>query len=229
MTPVSSLEFEKADHPQEQGSPSSWHGRRQAERISHPEKAMYSARTRHHDVEHRPHHDRTSYTFSDDGPGNEDIGAQMQEQKAIKILLFFALPCVLLSCMNTAWAFVALVITMLTQPIRLCAKRPTFGQQLGGLLGPTLNLHLRCIYTPLPPHANEDASYNSPVLFLVHIISPFASFCMMFAAWTLGIYWFVSAIVGDPAGQDKRDDGRESVLSLRRWWERWLMSGMSKE
>ena len=49
------------------------------------------------------------------------------------------------------------------------------------------------------------------------------SFGMMFAAWTLGIYWISSAMVGDPAGQDKRDDGMETVLTLRNSWERWLM------
>lgn len=153
----------------------------------------------------------------------------MQEEKAVKILLFLSGPCVLLSAINTVWACIAVVITLLSQPIRLCAKRPTVGQQLAGLLGPTLNLQLRCIYTPLPPYANEDGSYDSFMLFAGHILSPFLSFIMMFAAWTLAVYWITSACVGDPAGQDKRDDGKDTVLGLTKWWEKWLMRSVKHE
>ena len=158
-----------------------------------------------------------------------DEGRQMQEEKTIKILFFLSGPCVLLSTVNTVWACTAVLITLLSQPIRLCAKRPTVGQQLAGLLSPTLNFQLRCIYTPLPPYANEDGSYNSFMLFSGHILSPFLSFFMMFAAWTLAVYWVSSKCVGDPAGQDKRDDGKETILGLTKWWEKWLTRGVKNE
>lgn len=169
----------------------------------------------------------TSMTYEED-EDDEDLteGKRKQEEKAVKILFFMAGPCVLLSAINTLWALIALFITALTQPIRLCARRPTFSQQLAGLLGPTLNLQLRCIYTPLMPHANEDGSYHSGMLFVVHLLSPFLSLAIMFASWVLAIYWLCSGVVGDPAGQDKRDDGKETVLGLRNWWERWLMKGV---
>lgn len=170
----------------------------------------------------------TSLTYDADEDDDEELneGKRKQNEKAVKILVFMSGPCVLLSGVNTIWAIIALIITVLTQPIRICAKRPSFGQQLAGLLGPTLNLQLRCIYTPLSPHANEDGSYHSGMLFIGHIVSPFISMAIMFASWVLAIYWLCSGVVGDPAGQDKRDDGKETVLGLRNWWEKWLMKGV---
>ena len=67
------------------------------------------------------------------------------------------------------------------------------------------------------------------MLFIVHMLSPFLSFVVMFAAWTLAVYWLSSAVVGDPAGQDKRDDGKETVMGLRNWWERWLLRSVKEE
>ena len=190
-----------------------------------PEKAMPGSPAHSHRSGQQNASSAVAYLDEDE----PDEGQRLQVDKALKVLLFLSGPCVLLSSLNTAWACIALVITALSQPIRLCARRPTFDQQLAGLLGPTLNLQLRCIYTPLPPYANEDASYHTFMLAAVHILSPFLSFVMMFAAWTLAVYWISSKIVGDPAGQDKRDDGKETVLGLRRWWERWLMRSVKEE
>lgn len=172
--------------------------------------------------------DSISMTYCDDDE-DDDGGRQLQERKAVKILLHLAGPCVILSFLNAAWTLISLILTVFTQPVRLCARRPSFGQQLGGLLGPALNLQLKSIYTPLAPHANEDMSYYSTTLVTVHLLSPFTSFVLMFFSWVLAFYWMISAILGDPAGMDKRDDGRESVLALRRWWEYWLMRCVKDE
>lgn len=231
MTPMSSMELEKTSFAKEQEPrrPSRESKRSRGSKDSKasrdPEKAMHGSRANSHHSSNQ-HADNAVAYIEDDEP---DEGQRIQEDKAFKILLFMSGPCVLLSSMNAAWACIALVITALSQPIRLCSKRPTFGQQLAGLLGPTLNLQLRCIYKPLAPHANEDASYHTFMLAAVHILSPFLSFIMMFAAWVLAIYWMSSKMVGDPAGQDKRDDGKETVLGLRRWWERWLMRSVKED
>jgi hypothetical protein len=37
----------------------------------------------------------------------------------------------------------------------------------------------------------------------------------------------MAGIVGDPAGMDKRDDGRETVLGLRGWWENLMLKGIN--
>ena len=226
MTPMSSIDLEKAGLAKEQEAKRSSRESKRSKRSrssKDPEKAVGGGR-------HDSHHPNNPTSITDDEDDDEfDEGRCVQEEKAVKILLFMSCPCVILSAMNTAWACIALVITALAQPIRLCSRRPSFGQQLAGLLGPTLNLQLRCIYTPLPPHANEDGSYHTFMLVAVHILSPFLSFVMMFAAWTLAVYWLCSGVVGDPAGQDKRDDGKETVLGLRNWWETWLIRSIKDE
>ena len=231
MTPISSIDLEKAslakEHIPKRSSRDSKRskGSRGSKRSGDPEKAIKS---RNNSNPPSPHGVSNTVAYIEEDE-ELDEGQRVQEEKAVKVLLFLSGPCVLLSAVNTAWAIIALVITALSQPIRICAKRPTFGQQLAGLLGPTLNLQLRCIYTPLPPYANEDASYHTFMLLMVHILSPFLSFVMMFAAWVLAVYWVSSKIVGDPAGQDRRDDGKETVLGLRRWWESWLMRSVKEE
>ena len=41
-------------------------------------------------------------------------------------------------------------------------------------------------------------------------------------AWIVAVYWLLAAVVGNPDGLDGRSDGRELVLSTRRWWKGWL-------
>ena len=230
MTPGSSVDLEKAGLKREalKSKRSSRGSSRSKQQTNNrrDEKVMPGSPDHATHTSDRGNSIRQTYEEDDD---EVDEGRLRQEQHALKILLFLSGPCVLLSALNTVWACIALVITALSQPIRICAKRPTFGQQLAGLLGPTLNLQLRSIYTPLPPHADEDSSYHTLMLVMVHMLSPFLSFVVMFASWTLAVYWLSSTIVGDPAGQDKRDDGKETVLGLRNWWERWLMRCIKEE
>ena len=227
-TPKSSRELDRASLGKEQEpehlSRGSERNSKRTRRNHDPEKAgrISSRNGQNH------HETSTQVAYNEDDNVNDD-DRRVQADKAVKILLFLAGPCVVLSSINTVWACIALCITVLSQPVRLCARRPSFGQQLAGLLGPSLNLQLRCIFTPLPPHANEDGPYHSFMLVVVHLLSPFLSFATMFAAWTLAVYWVSSAVVGDPAGQDKRDDGKETVLGLRNWWERWQMKGVKED
>lgn len=224
-TPISSIDLEKGGLGREI-EPEQPKKQRQSSRD--PEKAAQSpsrqsrqSRDRHS----RTHNTRIAYVEEDD----VDDTTLLQESKAVKILLFLAGPCALLSALNAFWTLISLFITIMTQPVRLCARRPTFGQQLGGLVGPALNLQLRSIYTPLPPHADEDTSYRPGMLVLVMLLSPFLSMGMSLAAWVSAIFWLSSAVVGDPAGMDKRDDGRETVMALRNWWEKWLVGSMRED
>ncbi|TKA32824.1 hypothetical protein B0A50_01050 [Salinomyces thailandicus] len=215
---MSSLDLEKSSIAHEQAP---------RRTVRDPEKAMHSGTN---SPRRQPNiGDSISMTYSADDSDEDEEGRRLQEQNAFKILFFLSGPCLVLSAFNAVWTCISLIITVLTQPVRLCARRPSFGQQMGGLLGPALNLQLRAIYTPLAPHANEDMSYYSSTLLVVHILSPFLSFVLMFMAWVLAAYWLVSTMIGDPAGLDKRDDGRESVLSLRGCWEYWLMRSVKDE
>jgi len=196
-----------------------------------PEKDFYSAHTpaRSHRSprnSHRPSRDGGSVIYSD-AESEIDEGLAIQEAKAMRILFFLSGPVIALSFLNLIWTLISLVITTLSQPVRLCARRITFGQQLASLLGPALNLQLKSIYTPLPPYANEDCVFHPGMLVFVHLVSPILSIGVAVAAWVVACYWLMAGMVGDPAGMDKRDDGIETVLGLRRWWENLMLKGIN--
>nr|POE65868.1 hypothetical protein CFP56_57558 [Quercus suber] len=208
MTAMSSIDLEKS-LAQTQQAPSTPRSDRRDPEKAEGDFVLHADRT-------RANPNTITYTYAE-ADGDEVL--RMQETKALEIILFLSGPCVALSLLNATWTLISVVITLLTQPVRLCARRPSFGLQLAGLLGPALNLQLRSIYTPLPPHADEDTSYHTFQLMAVLLVSPLLSMGMMLVSWVVAVYWASSLVVGDPAGLDKGDDGRDTVLALRRWWE----------
>lgn len=46
--------------------------------------------------------------------------------------------------------------------------------------------------------------------------------------WVAGAFWLYTAILGIPDGREDRNDGREAVLAVRGWWERWSFKAWSK-
>lgn len=60
------------------------------------------------------------------------------------------------------------------------------------------------------------------MLVVVHLFAPIVAMGVAIAACTAAFFWFFSAILGDPAGQDGRNDGKETLLGVRNWWDRWL-------
>ncbi|KAL9138470.1 MAG: hypothetical protein Q9175_000311 [Cornicularia normoerica] len=67
------------------------------------------------------------------------------------------------------------------------------------------------------------------VLFLVSMLSPLYAMAIAVATWIAGVFWFYTAILGNPNGREDRDDGREAVLAVRGWWERWLIQSLEPE
>ena len=64
------------------------------------------------------------------------------------------------------------------------------------------------------------------ILVLVDTFAPVFAVFIMFGAWIGGVFWFYTAILGNPDGKEERDDGREAVLAVRRLWEWWLTHGL---
>ncbi|KAJ4297645.1 hypothetical protein N0V90_005539 [Kalmusia sp. IMI 367209] len=139
------------------------------------------------------------------------------EDKPVQLLLYLSLPCALLSFLIMLWTMVALLISLLLQPFRLFSSRSTLPTQLTTFLAPPLNLQLHLIYS-----FSSSTEYSAPMLVVVHLFSPFVAVGVAIAAWTAAFFWFFSAILGDPAGQDGHNDGKESILGVRNWWDRWL-------
>ncbi|QDS73629.1 hypothetical protein FKW77_002120 [Venturia effusa] len=159
------------------------------------------------------------YTTSAGGPRNETNCVHLESKAAI-ILLYLSIANPFVSSVILLYTIFALLAILLLQPFRLCAKSTTFGNQVIGFLAPTLRIQLAFIYFP-----DDSEVYNAPLLILINLLSPIISFGVAVAAWVAAAFWFFNAIVGDPDGSDKPrgyNDGRASVIGVRKWWGRWL-------
>ncbi|EMD95990.1 hypothetical protein COCC4DRAFT_157004 [Bipolaris maydis ATCC 48331] len=153
-----------------------------------------------------------------------DKGAYQEkgaEEKAWQLLLWLCGPCAFLSGVIAIWTFCALFITILLSPLRLCTTRAPLSEQIKSFLAPSLNLQLHMVYSH-----DSTSGYSAPMLVVIHLFSPIVAFGVAIAAWTAAGFWFFSCILGDPGGHDGHNDGRESIVGVRNWWERWLSRGL---
>lgn len=67
------------------------------------------------------------------------------------------------------------------------------------------------------------------VVVLVSMLSPLYAMAIAVATCVAGVFWFYTAILGNPDGREDRDDGREAVLAVREWWERWIIQSLEPE
>jgi hypothetical protein len=127
----------------------------------------------------------------------------------------------MLSVAITLWTFVALLVSLALVPLKFCTSRPPLSTQLSTFLAPALNLQLHLVYSH-----NSSQDYNASMLVVIHLFSPVIAFGVAIAAWTAAAFWFFSSILGDPGGHDGHNDGKESILGVRKWWEQWLSRGL---
>ncbi|KAF2749152.1 hypothetical protein M011DRAFT_327119 [Sporormia fimetaria CBS 119925] len=205
-----------------------------------PPSTVSSHKQRAHDIEHAPplnpnipypqqaHVDPEKAAYLPRRDANvttilydsDDYPSKGPEEKPVQLLLFLSGPCVLLSILIAIWTFFSLLVSLILQPFRLCsAARPPLSSQLTTFLAPPLNLQLQLIYSA------PGTEYSVPMLVVVHLFSPIVALGVAIGAWTAACFWFFSAILGDPTGPDQdqpRNDGKDSLLGVRRWWDRWL-------
>ncbi|KAF2433256.1 hypothetical protein EJ08DRAFT_658506 [Tothia fuscella] len=160
------------------------------------------------------------YTASSRAAERDGVVEVILEHKALKILIYLSAFNTFISFIIFLYTIFALLAIILLQPFRLCTKRTTFRQQVIDFLSPPLKIQQAFIYS-----AAKSENYSIPLLILVQVLAPVVSMGVTFAAWVAGAFWFFNAILGDPAGSDSPrgyNDGRASVIGVRRWWERWL-------
>ncbi|OJD35968.1 uncharacterized protein BKCO1_1400019 [Diplodia corticola] len=143
------------------------------------------------------------------------------EDKAFKILLHLSGFACLVSFAISLWTLFAVVIAALLQPLRFCSMRPNYREQLVDFLSPSLRLQFRLIYS-----APLSSMYNTPLLLIVCLLSPFVAIGVAIAAWISASFWIFAAIIGDPGPMDDHNDGREAVLTVRAYWESWLLRAL---
>ncbi|KAF1941968.1 hypothetical protein EJ02DRAFT_466125 [Clathrospora elynae] len=144
------------------------------------------------------------------------------EEKAWHLLFYLCGPCAFLSGAIALWTVIALLASLVLAPLRFCTTtRPPLSEQITAFLAPALNLQLHLVYSH-----DSTTGYSAPMLVVVHLFSPVVAFGVAIAAWTAAGFWFFSSILGDPGGHDGHNDGKESILGVRNWWERWLSRGL---
>lgn len=71
-----------------------------------------------------------------------------------------------------------------------------------------------------------DLEYKPGTLITVYLAAPLLSTGVAIAAWVSASFWIFAITMGNPDGTEKRDDGRATVLGVRNWWERYLLSAV---
>ena len=121
-------------------------------------------------------------------------------------------------------------LLLLLFPLGLCLKQLHIGIRFRRCLSPLVVFQLGLVYSSSdisdPVHS---ATSGIIVLVLVSLLSPLYAMATAIATWVAGVFWFYTAILGNPDGKEDRDDGREAVLAVREYWEKWLIRGLETE
>ncbi|KAL9124265.1 MAG: hypothetical protein Q9217_006389 [Psora testacea] len=92
-------------------------------------------------------------------------------------------------------------------------------------LTPPLQFQLGLIYT-IYETIDAPPPSSIPMLVLISVFSPLAALGVSTAAWIAASFWFFTVILGNPDGKDDKNDGKEAVMGVRRFWEGWLIRGL---
>lgn len=95
------------------------------------------------------------------------------------------------------------------------------------MLAPVFRNHLQMIYAKSLVNVHK-FEFSPIILLLVNIVSPIISLGNAIAAWIVAVFWLFAIMMGNPDGTERGDDGRATVLMLRDWWERCLLSAVRK-
>ncbi len=118
-------------------------------------------------------------------------------------------------------------LLLLLSPFFLLLKQRPISARFYRFLAPPPEFQLGLISSS---YETDSTSFHTgrsiAILVLVNTFAPFCAMAIAASAWVGGVFWFYTAILGNPDGKDERDDGREFVLTVRGWWERWLIQGL---
>lgn len=78
------------------------------------------------------------------------------------------------------------------------------------------------IYSP-KLEEEYDTRSKPAMLLIVQLVAPVISLGVTLAAWVAASFWLFALIMGNPDGTERGDDGRNTVILVRNWWEKWLL------
>ena len=129
----------------------------------------------------------------------------------------------LLAAWLSLYSVIALILLLLTYPLRFCNYRQPLSEQLSRALIPVIRVQLRLIYSEYPANPRP----YTPMLIIVSIVSPLYATGIAVASWVSAVFWIYAAILGEPNQSSRPErDGRAAVLWVRRRWEHWLERGL---
>lgn len=118
-------------------------------------------------------------------------------------------------------------LLLLLSPCFLLLKQRPISTRFYRFLAPPPEYQLGLIFSTYETNSTTyHTGHSLAILVLVNTFAPFCAVAIAASAWVGGVFWFYTAILGNPDGKEERDDGREFVLTVRGWWERWLIQGL---
>ena len=136
----------------------------------------------------------------------------------------------LLSLATCIASLIVTVLVLILSPFYVLTTSHPRSNIFQRFLVPLLSLQLRLIYSAFD---DKEVSKTSKAFMLVFIntAAPIYATGICMAAWVAAGFWFFAAILGDPntknkSDWDKDEDGKKTVLSVRRWWENFLIRGL---
>lgn len=157
----------------------------------------------------------------------DDSDEDGPKEHAIWILIYLSSLSPILALPIALYTLLIGTLLLLLFPLWSCVKQTPMCARLHYFLSPALSLQLGLVYSsyniaePVP-----SGTSGAVVLSLIFMLSPLYAVVLAVATWIAGVFWFYTAILGNPDGKEDRDDGREAVLAVRRWWEKWLVQSL---
>ncbi|KAL9115238.1 MAG: hypothetical protein Q9227_001032 [Pyrenula ochraceoflavens] len=154
---------------------------------------------------------------------DEEIEDRMSNHAVwLLIWLAFLLPAFSLFC--ALYTTIALIIILLISPLQLCHLALPIPSNIQRFLSPLWRAHLRYLKSTRLPHDDDFEPLTSPALLtLILLISPLLSIGVALAAWVAASFWLFALMMGNPDGTERGDDGRNTVVLVRDWWEKCLL------
>jgi hypothetical protein len=157
----------------------------------------------------------------------EQEAQERETDHAMSVLAFLSVLDPFYSAFTAFYSILVGLVLLLASPLQICNKSFSAGDSIVRLLAPLLRKHLQFLHADSVEDLH-DFNFNPLMLVLVHAISPLLSIGVAISAWVAASFWLFALMMGNPDGTERGDDGRATVLNLRNWWERFLLSSAKR-
>jgi hypothetical protein len=157
----------------------------------------------------------------------EQEAQERESDHAISVLVFLSALDPFYSALTALYSILVGLVLLLALPLQICNKSFSAGDSIVRLLAPLLRKHLQFLHADSVEDLH-DFNFNPLILVLVHTISPLLSVGVAISAWVAAGFWLFALMMGNPDGTERGDDGRATVLNLRNWWEKFLLSSANR-